>query len=170
MMQAIGFNEARFGLFISLVGVGSVIGSLLFGQFTFWKERPLTVMASSFVGTGTIIGLMGVAATGMIALPTPLWFMLSFLVGGLSCMQHIPYGYLLQIHTPATKMGRVSSVAQSVQTCMMLIAPVLGAILAKQIGVGIVFVLAGVLCFLNSIIVLLYTRSKQLEVKRVISQ
>lgn len=163
--QLIGFHEGLFGLFVSLVGVGSVIGSLILGQLQFWKQKPLLTMLYSFFGSGFIIALMGIGASQLLQLPIYVWFVSAFIAGILTCGENIPYGYILQVETPAEKMGRVSSAAQSMQTMMMLLAPSLGALLAKKIGVGNVLLLAGCLCFLTSIVMFGFLRAKKLEIQ-----
>ncbi|MCM3004967.1 MFS transporter [Priestia koreensis] len=157
------FDESFFGLLISSVGLGSVVGALALGHLRFWQQKPITTMAVSFLGIGSFIILLGLGASNLITLHAYIWFIGAFLCGAISRGEHLPYAYLLQRDTPADKMARVSSVAQSIQITMMLLAPSIGAILAKHLGVGTVFMIAGCLCFLTSIGVWSFLKTKKLE-------
>ncbi|NPC93219.1 MFS transporter [Bacillus sp. WMMC1349] len=165
LSKQIGFNQAGYGLIISLVGLGSVINSFVFGQLSLWKNKPLTVMAVNFFLTGITIMIMGLGGAHYLQLPSIIYYLCAFLLGALSSGQNLPYGYVLQIETPNEKMGRVSSVAQSLQMMMMLLAPSIGALMAKAFGVGHVFTLSGILCILAASAYLIFLRKNILEVQ-----
>ncbi|MBA4537228.1 hypothetical protein H1Z61_08745 [Bacillus aquiflavi] len=58
----------------------------------------------------------------------------------------------------------MSSAAQSVQTITMLLAPGIGAFMAKALGVGNVFAICGVLCIFAGISYLIFLKINRLEV------
>ncbi len=158
--QHLGFTEGNFGLLISAVGLGSVVGSLLLGQWTNWKQKPIHLMSIASVFSGGLIIAIGLGSMGIISLPLLFWLAGVFLLGLLGSGGAIPYGYVLQSETPKEMMGRVSSTAMSLQTFSMLIAPAAGAFLAKLIGVPNVMIIAGTATSLLGIFVLVFILKK----------
>jgi predicted MFS family arabinose efflux permease len=152
----LGFSEGDFGVLISAVGLGSVVGSLLMGNWTQWKRKPIHFMASAAIFSGSLIILMGLGSMNIINLPHFGWMAGAFLLGLLGSGESVPYGFILQSETPKDMMGRVSAVATSVQTFSMLIAPTVGALLAKWLGVSAVLAGAGSATCLLGIIILLF--------------
>ncbi|WP_436375580.1 MFS transporter [Cytobacillus sp. BC1816] len=141
--KQIGFNEGNFGLLISAVGAGSVAGSLLLGQWTGWNRKPVHLMSSSAILSGTFIVAVGLGGLGFLNFPALVWIIGACLLGLLGAGESVPYGYVLQSETPKQMMGRVSAAAMSLQTFSMLIAPAAGALLAKQLGASFVMIGAG---------------------------
>ncbi|RBP95034.1 putative MFS family arabinose efflux permease [Cytobacillus firmus] len=141
--KQIGFNEGNFGLLISAVGAGSVAGSLLLGQWTGWNRKPVHLMSSSAILSGTFIVAVGLGGLGFLNFPPLVWIIGACLLGLLGAGESVPYGYVLQSETPKQMMGRVSAAAMSLQTFSMLIAPAAGALLAKQLGASFVMIGAG---------------------------
>lgn len=158
--QHLGFTKENFGLLISSVGLGSVVGSLLLGQWTKWKQKPIHLMSIASVFSGGLIISVGLGSMGVISLPQFFWLAGAFLLGLLGSGEAIPYGYVLQSETPKEMMGRVSSTAMSLQTFSMLIAPATGAFLAKLIGVPNVMIIAGTATSLLGFFVLLFIVKK----------
>ncbi|WP_394136950.1 MFS transporter [Cytobacillus oceanisediminis] len=141
--QHLGFSEGNFGLLISAVGFGSVAGSLLLGQWTKWNRKPIHLMASSALFSGTLIIAVGLGGVGVFNLPPLTWIIGACLLGLLGAGKSVPYGFVLQSETPKHMMGRVSAAAMSLQTFSMLIAPAAGALLARWLGVPSVMIGAG---------------------------
>lgn len=141
--KQIGFNEGNFGLLISAVGAGSVAGSLLLGHWTGWNQKPVHLMSSSAILSGTFIVAVGLGGLGFLNFPPLVWIIGACLLGLLGAGESVPYGYVLQSETPKKMMGRVSAAAMSLQTFSMLIAPAAGALLAKQLGASFVMIGAG---------------------------
>lgn len=154
--QKLGFSEGDFGVLISAVGLGSVVGSLLMGNWTQWKRKPIHFMATAAVFSGFLIILMGLGSMNVIELPPVGWMLGAFFLGLLGSGESVPYGFILQSETPKEMMGRVSAVATSLQTFSMLIAPTAGALLAKWLGVSVVLAGAGSATCLLGIIILLF--------------
>lgn len=164
--QHIGFTEGKFGLLISSVGFGSVVGSLLLGQWTNWKSKPIHLMSTAAVFSGTLIISIGLGSMGVLNLPAFLWVVGTFVLGLLGSGQAVPYGYVLQSETPKHMMSRVSAAAMSLQTFSMLIAPATGALLAKLIGVSSVMIGAGTAtCFLGIVVLLFIFKKRSSENK-----
>ncbi|MBT2687822.1 MFS transporter [Bacillus sp. ISL-47] len=153
--QHLGFNEGNFGLLISAVGFGSVVGSLILGQWTKWNRKPIHLMASSAVISGTLIISVGLGGMGILEFPQLVWILGACLLGLLGAGESVPYGYVLQSETPKNIMGRVSAAAMSLQTFSMLIAPAAGALLAKWLGVPFVLIGAGMATILLGLFMLL---------------
>lgn len=141
--QDLGFSEGTFGLLISGVGLGSVVGSVLLGSWTNWKENPIHLMSGTSIFSGTLIIAIGFGSMGILDLPLFMWVAGAFLLGLLASGEAVPYGYVLQSETPKQMMGRVSAAAMSIQTFSMLIAPAAGALLAKWASVAAVMIGAG---------------------------
>ncbi|MEW8971491.1 MFS transporter [Mesobacillus jeotgali] len=163
--QNLGFSGEEFGLLVSSVGFGSVIGALFLGRFTAWKDKPIQLMASASVMSGTMILIIGIGVLGIFELPKILWMAGAFLLGLLASAEGVPYGYVLQSETPKNIMGRVSSAAASLQTLSMLVAPAAGALLAKSIGVSGVLIGAGIATFFLGTIALAFHSRKREKVK-----
>ncbi|MBS8264219.1 MFS transporter [Mesobacillus boroniphilus] len=152
--QELGFVQEEFGLLVSSVGFGSVVGALLLGRWTDWKHKPIHIMASASVISGLLILVIGTGVMGLFELPKVLWMSGAFLLGILASAEGVPYGYVLQSETPKQMMGRVSAAAMSLQTFSMLVAPAAGALLAKWIGVSGVLIGAGIATFFMGTIAL----------------
>ncbi|KIY21006.1 MFS transporter [Mesobacillus subterraneus] len=165
--QNLGFAGEEFGLLISSVGFGSVVGALLLGRFTSWKKQPIQLMALASVISGLLILLIGVSVYGVFELPKILWIAGVFLLGILASAEGVPFGYVLQSETPKNIMGRVSSAAASLQTFSMLVAPAAGAMLAKWIGVSGVLIGAGIATFFLGTIALAINMKKNVEAKSI---
>lgn len=158
--QHLGFTKEDFGLLISSVGLGSVVGSLLLGQWTNWKNKPIHLMSIASVFSGMLIISIGLGSMGIVNIPSFLWVIGTFFLGFLGSGEAVPYGYILQSKTPKYMMGRVSAAAMSLQTFSMLIAPAAGAMLAKAIGVSSVMIGAGVAASILGIYILLFILKK----------
>ena len=157
--QSLGFTEGSFGLLISAVGLGSVAGSLLMGNWTHWKRKPIHLMSSAFLFSGSLIIIMGLGSMGIVNLPQLGWVIGAFFLGFMGSGQSAPYGFVLQSETPKQMMGRVSAAATSLQTFSMLIAPAVGSLLAKWLGASIVLIGAGgATCLLGTIVLIFIVR------------
>lgn len=158
--QKIGFSEGDFGILISAVGLGSVVGSLMMGNWTQWKHKPIQFMSIAAIFSGSLIIMMGLGSMNVITLPHVGWLAGAFLLGLLGSGESVPYGFILQSETPKEMMGRVSAAATSIQTFSMLIAPTAGALLAKWLGVSTVLAGAGSATCLLGIIILLFVANR----------
>ncbi|WP_340372859.1 MFS transporter [Peribacillus sp. FSL E2-0218] len=166
--QNLGFTKGNFGLLISAVGLGSVAGSLLMGSWTHWKRKPIHLMSIAFLFSGSLIIIMGLGGMEIVQLPVLAWVIGAFFLGFMGSGESVPYGFILQSETPKQMMGRVSAASTSVQTFSMLIAPALGSLLAKWLGVSFVLMGAGgATCLLGAFVLIFIVRriSVQKEIR-----
>lgn len=102
---------------------------------------------------------MGFGIMGIVNLPYWGWMIGAFFLGFISSGESVPYGFILQSETPKQIMGRVSAVATSLQTFSMLIAPAVGSLLAKWLGVSLVLMGAGgATCLLGALVLIFIVR------------
>lgn len=66
-----------------------------------------------------------------------------FLVGFSSAAIHVYSSYFLQLETPKELMGRVWSIASTMQNVFPFLGPAVGAVFMGWVGVGGVFLVAG---------------------------
>jgi predicted MFS family arabinose efflux permease len=164
----VGLDQSAFGYLMSAVGLGSVVGALIAGQWTGWKNQPLMIMALSKIISGLFIILLGFGALGYMGGNLYTWFALFFIMGLVGAASIVPFGFILQSETPPQLMGRVASTANAVQNFSMLIAPAIGALIAEYVGLGVVFTGAGLGMSLLGMIVWGYLkRSKSSSVSVV---
>lgn len=139
----IGMGEEYFGIFLGAVGLGTVIGTVVVGQWSFWSAKPIQMMSitASISGLGVI--LLSFGSFGWVPPNVILWTTLFFLVGAIGAGSSVPYGYVLQKQTPSGIIGRVTGTANAIQNLSMFLAPAIGAMIAEWWGTGGVFLIAG---------------------------
>ncbi|MGO4345695.1 MFS transporter [Paenibacillus sp. MCAF9] len=155
-----GMAENLFGLLIGAVGAGSVAGALLAGQWSGWKQRPLTHMTKAGIVTGFLVIAVGISGMGIFQAELALWLPLCAALGFCSAQSAVPFGYVLQIETTDETVGPVFALANAFQTSSMLIAPVIGAMMAAWWSVGSVFLGVGVATTGVAAICLFYSEMK----------
>jgi predicted MFS family arabinose efflux permease len=156
--KQLGFGESAYGLLMSMMGLGSVIGAVATGQMSGWKKNPLRLMAASALLLGALNIVIGFGGLGRLEVALPFWAVLFLCFGMLGAVCTVPFSYLLQVKTPAHLIGRVFGVANAIQSVSLLLAPALGAALAGSLGVGGVFATAGGAMMLLAVSVLLALR------------
>ncbi|SMO48468.1 MFS transporter [Melghirimyces algeriensis] len=149
------FSEQVFGMMISAIGFGSVLGAVLFGQFTIWQKGPLMMMSFGAIAAGSQVLLMGLGGQGFLSLELYSWFIVFLLMGISASALFVPFGYIIQTETPQRMMGRVSATANAIQNGAMLLSPSIGAFLVKVIGLGFVFSGSGICLALFGMVVLM---------------
>lgn len=167
LAKTVGLNETVFGFLISAVGLGSVVGSILIGQ---WGEKVNHLLLICFAAmvTGSLIIVLSIGGYGFLPNVPLLWIVIWFLIGiGVSSFS-VSYGYILQSKTPSNYLGRVSSTGEAMISVSMVVAPLIGTLLTTFIGVSGVFLMAGVLMILLGIVVVL-SRSKILVLSQPLS-
>lgn len=168
LAKTIGLNETVFGFLISAVGLGSIVGSLLIGQMG-KKVNHLLLICFAAMVTGSLIIVLSFGGFGFLPNVPILWLSIWFLIGiGVSAFS-VSYGYILQSRTPSNYLGRVSSTWEAMINVSMVVAPLVGTVLTKVIGVGGVFLIAGILMILLGIVVVL-SKSKILGLTQPLSQ
>lgn len=149
-------SEQAYGMLVSGVGLGSLIGALGGGSFTAWKRKPIISMCVSTVITGVIVSFLGIGGIYQLELPIIIWVFLAFVAGVTGAFSTIPFAYVLQTETPADLIGRVSGTANALQNISTLVAPVLGAFLAKIFSTHLVFLGSGFSMFVLGLAVWVY--------------
>ncbi|MFC4077983.1 hypothetical protein [Salinithrix halophila] len=90
---------------------------------------------------------IGIGGWRWFVAPFFVWMFVWFLVGAISPLSAVTYTTLIHSETPQEMTGRIIAVTHGLQNSALLISPLLGVIIAKWIGIGGVFFLAGV-CFI----------------------
>lgn len=154
--KEMALGEASYGLLLAAMGLGNVIGAVAAGQWTFWRNTPFQMMAGMAVLAGLINLVIGMSGFGYFDWPLAVWLGVFLVFGIVGAASTVPFGYILQAETPQHLMGRVSAVSGSIQNGAVLGAPAAGALLANLMGLGGVFLLAGVLMVTLALLVLLF--------------
>jgi len=162
-----GIAETGYGIIVSAVALGNVLGMTATAQ---WGKglNPLRALVAAGVVAGLAVaaaglGGLGYGASYAAALQASAWF-LTGLAGG---TLYVFCGYLMQVETPAELMGRVWSLANTLQGGLPLIAPAIGALVVAWIGVGRLFVAAGLAFLLLAVASGTYIRLTRLRPPRV---
>jgi MFS family permease len=157
--RQLGVDEADFGLLVAAIGVGAVIGPLLFGRLVDRIDSPVLVFIPYLVR-----GLIDAA----LAFVTGLWVPITLLLvyGINTSTGGVAYTTLLQRRVPAELRGRVFSAFNVVWQAGRLASLALAGILADVVSVQAVYVIAGVLLVLAGLIGLNATRTTTQEAAR----
>jgi MFS family permease len=150
-LRGLGISEALFGLTIGSIGLGTAAGAIAVGQ---WGRRihPFVTMGAGQIAGGLIVALLGVAAA-LQARGTVAWMLVYLLIGLSAAAVFVPYGYVVQVETPAGLLGRVFATAGGIQNAVLVIGPAAGAALAELWGIGVVFTAAGIALALLGLVV-----------------
>ncbi|MGH9815640.1 MAG: MFS transporter [Candidatus Acidiferrales bacterium] len=151
----IGGGSGMFGALISVVGAGTIFGSLAVGRFAQHAPRVLTVVGGIF-GLGLGIGLLALAGKSWAALGASLW------VGATVAAVLVPSQTLTQEETPAALLGRVSSTSMSLLTVSQLVAIAVAGKLAEWIGIKNLYYGAALLLMLIGAVGFAYARASRL--------
>jgi MFS family permease len=142
-LKDLGLDPALVGLAVAFVGLGTAIGAVLIGQMG-KRINPIALMAVGVVVVGSMVAVVGAAimarVTGLGIAWLPVWLILGLAAAGL----FVPYSYILQRETPRELLGRVFATSGGLQTTFQILAPLLGAVLAAQFGIGFVYTVAGI--------------------------
>jgi MFS family permease len=142
--KEVGLGEEYFGIILGAVGLGTVLGTVVVGQWSFWSSKPIHMMSFTAAINGAGLVLFGLGAYGVLPGNAILWIVAFFLVGAIGAGSAVPYGYVLQKETPSGLIGRVTGSANAIQNLSMFLAPAVGAAVAEWTGTGGVFLGAGV--------------------------
>lgn len=144
----LGGGAGEFALVLAMFGAGGALGSMLMAS---WKlpRRYLTVMIVLW-GFGSLpLALVGYA--------TALWMVATaiFLVGFTFSAATVIWGTLLQQRVPPDMLGRVSSLDFFVSLTLMPVSMAAVGPVAEVIGLSNVFMIAGVVPAVLSVIAIL---------------
>jgi DHA3 family macrolide efflux protein-like MFS transporter len=137
-------DSRLFGLLISMVGVGTILGALLLGKFgQKWSKLYLVVLGIFGIGINVLIlaALSSVVAT----------VVCSFGLGlSVACVL-IPSQTLMQEESPQSMLGRVSSTSMSLMTAAQLCAFLIAGTVASWVGIRNLYYLVALTLILISI-------------------
>lgn len=147
LTQHLGYDTQSFGMIISLVGFGGIVGGYLaIGLCE--RFSPITIIPTAIFFSGPPMIYFGLCAIGATAIYTPLFLGCWFAVGVLTSIGLVPFNTYVVKTTPKNKLGTVTGLSESVQTLGVIVGPIMGAAVVEQFGVGAVFILGGLLSLL----------------------
>ncbi len=148
--------ESRvFGFIVSLIGVGSILGSLVIGRFgQRWSRVLLVVLGIGAIGAGVAL----LALTGTIAVALLISLFLGFGAVGV----FVPAQTLIQEETPQELLGRVSSTSWAMLTVAQLVGVGAAGKLAEWVGIRSLYSVAGVALVLVAALSYAYARLRHL--------
>jgi len=156
LTKTAGIGESGYGLVVSSVALGSVLGSLATGQ---WGDKfnPLKLMVATTIASGILVALAGLDGLGLgpwnpAIAQAVIWFLIGFTGGAVQVYS----GYLMQLETPKEYMGRVWSIASTMQNVFPFVGPLVGAAIVGWIGVGGVFILSGAAYVVMGIVIAVF--------------
>ncbi|SIT89437.1 MFS transporter [Microbacterium sp. RU33B] len=153
----IGEDPRWFGFLLAVYGVGGVVGSIVVSSRKL-PRRYLTVMTLAW-GFSTlpyiVLGFTDVYALMLLSV---------FAMGFGFSYGNVIWGTLLQRRVPTHMLGRVSSLDFFVSLALMPVSMALAGPLAKVVPIPVIFVVAGIVPFVLSWIVLFIARMPQDEI------
>lgn len=153
----IGEDPRWFGFLLAVYGIGGVAGSLVVSSMKL-PRRYLTVMTLVW-GCSTLPYIV-LGFTDVYALMLGAVFAMGF---GFS-YGNVIWGTLLQRRVPRHMLGRVSSLDFFVSLALMPVSMALAGPLARVVPIPVIFVVAGIVPFVLSIVVLFVARMPQDEI------
>jgi DHA3 family tetracycline resistance protein-like MFS transporter len=153
----IGADPRWFGFLLAVYGIGGVAGSLVVSSMRL-PRRYLTAMTLVW-GVSTlpyiVLGVTDVYAV-MLACVFAMGFGFSY--------GNVIWGTLLQRRVPTHMLGRVSSLDFFVSLALMPVSMALAGPLARVVPIPVIFIVAGIVPFVLSIVVLFVARMPQDEI------
>ncbi|EYS87730.1 hypothetical protein CF68_01735 [Cupriavidus sp. SK-4] len=140
-MKSQGLPASAFGMLVSGTAAGAVCGALAFPRLYRWCGIRLAPPGLAVVGLTVLIP--GVLAGSGSAMPGMLWLGLWIVNGCAYCLACLSQAVAIQQQCPRHCLGSVSATARSVQLMALVLAPLLGGVLARKIGIPLVFALSG---------------------------
>lgn len=154
----LGGGAWEFALVLAMFGAGGAIGSMLMAS---WKlpRRYLSVMI--------VLWGFGCLPLALVGYATALWMVATaiFLVGFTFSAATVIWGTLLQQRVPPEMLGRVSSLDFFVSLTLMPVSMAIAGPVAEIIGLSTVFVIAGVIPAVLSVIAILAPKLHHDEVE-----
>lgn len=148
--------ESRvFGFIVSLIGVGSIVGSLVIGRFgQRWSRVLLVLLGIGAIGAG--VALLAVTNTTAVAL------LISLFLGFGASGALVPAQTLIQEETPQALLGRVSSASWAMLTVAQLVGVGLAGKVAEWTGIRSLYSAVGVALVLIAAVSYGYARGHRL--------
>ncbi|MGJ8527152.1 MFS transporter [Maritalea sp.] len=155
--RELGYDQTVFGLSISMVGAGGVLGAWALGSIK-RQFHPYMMIGPGMIMAAGFTLLLGFATYFMWALPLWIFVPAFFVVGFFSSAIFVPLRTVLQLETLPDKMGRVTAVNEAMNVIAMLGAPFVGALMASQFGLSIPFMVGGGLSLTLGVVALFLIR------------
>lgn len=152
-----GGDEASFALVLAMFGIGGAIGSFVVASRRL-PRRYLTVMNLMWTA-----GCVPMAFFGIID-QVWLFALLAFAMGLFSDSAGVIWGTILQRRIPTSMLGRVSSLDFFVTIALMPVSMAIAGPIGQAIGLGPVFLVAGVAPLLLALAVTLIARLHRDEI------
>ncbi len=156
-------TSVHYGLLLSMIALGSLIGAPLVNHFNLTKKHIF-----SFMSFGQLIG--GLIIITMLALPsTNQWnvpFLLMWVFFGITnAFINIPYTTALQKYVHHGMVGRVVSISESIQNFFMIVSPMVGYGIMYFCTAKILFLASGCFLFLSGFYFILFKSFHKIEKK-----
>ena len=145
-------SGATLGLWLSLRGVGGLLGSVPAGHLSRWM-RPHYIVVISLTGAACLLALMAAAPQPLVAMVAAIGLGI-FVVGWISNQQ-----LLIQQNTPDTFLGRVFGIQRTISAAGMIIGSIAAGALADTLGIHNMLYLAAAGYFAAGIWLLTHYRS-----------
>ncbi|WP_115790216.1 MFS transporter [Arthrobacter silvisoli] len=144
-------DSRMFGFLLAVMGVGGAIASLATASFRL-PRRYLTIMISSWG-----LGSLPLAAVGIM---DNFWVLAAalFIFGATGSVGMVIWGTLLQRRVPPHLLGRISSLDFFVSLALMPVSMALSGPAAQVMPIWLIFLAAGVVCPLMSVVALFAAR------------
>ncbi|MBI3162374.1 MAG: MFS transporter [Chloroflexi bacterium] len=156
VQQELGGDEKMLGLIYSIFPIGYAIASLVMGSFPKLRYRGITMyICSAIAGIG--LGVFG------LGLPIPLLIVAALLNGAALEIDGLIWTNIMQEKVPPEKMGRVSSVDSVGSFVLLPIGFAFTGWLIDAVGVSAVFIAAGVVTAVVSLLPLLHPMIRKLD-------
>lgn len=155
----LGHGEKLFGALVSIVGAGTILGSMIISRYARHHSKVNLVTAG--------ILMMGVSVFIMAAFPGAVAVLVSSVVLGLGVAYVlIPSQTLIQEETPHEMLGRVSSTSMSLMTVSQLVAFMMAGTVARLIGIINLYYVVAAALTITAAFGYVYARSNRIgEVK-----
>ncbi|GAA2135894.1 MFS transporter [Kitasatospora kazusensis] len=142
VLRQLGFDARLIGVAMGVIGLGTVVGSVLLGQFA-ERVRPLALMGGGAALCGLLCGAVGAAVSSGATGAVWVWLLVLFGFGFALAAVIVPFPVILQTETPIEYLGRVVATATALQSLGAVTGPLAAAALAAWLGLGTTPILAG---------------------------
>lgn len=145
-----------FGALVSVIGIGTIAGSVWVGKYAQQKPKILLIVWGIFgIGVGVLLLALATTAVAAVACSLTLGLAVSAVL--------VPSQTLMQEETPQAMLGRVSSTSLSLMTVAQLIGVSIAGKLAAWMGIRNFYYLLAALLVLIGVSGYLYAKRNRLQ-------
>lgn len=156
--QHLKLQPAGFAWLVLAIGVGALLGPIVFGSFS-QNYRRVTYLFVPYIIRGVGDILLAVVT------PLPLALALLFIYGLNTSTGMVVYNSLLQSEVPSEVRGRVYTLFDIVWSSMRLLSLGLGGLLVDKVGIQVVYYLGGSLLIVSGLLGLVLLSSYKFQVR-----